>query len=62
MEPLSLAQTQQLSDILEARDWAALEDLLAFHGYDEGMEPDLNYQVMPVSYSHRFVWGPPNAA
>ena len=31
MEPLSLAQTHELLDIVEARDWDALEELIAVH-------------------------------
>lgn len=56
MEPLSLAQTQELLDIVEARDWDALEELIAIHGYDESDEPDLTYRKITVTYEHREIY------
>ena len=41
MNELSLSDTHELADILEARDWALLEDFIARRGFDEnGHEHD----------------------
>lgn len=54
IEFLSLGQTQALSDILEARDWSALEEFVVQKGYDESSEDDMEYGTIYIQYEHRY--------
>ena len=38
MSELSLSDTHELADILEARDWALLDDFIARRGVDENVQ------------------------
>jgi len=54
-QPLSLEQTQALSEILESQDWDQLEEFIVQVGYDESEEHDLAYEYTAVHYPHRYV-------
>lgn len=50
MEPLSLQQTELLSEVKSINE---LEELLAQYGYDEGNDSDLIYTMETITYKHR---------
>lgn len=54
MLKLSLEQTQMLNAILEGgTPLDDLEEFIAFYGYDESNEPDLDYYTETITYEHR---------
>lgn len=55
IQPLSLEQTQALSEILESQDWVLLEEFIVQVGYDESEWAGLTYEYTTVQYPHRFV-------
>lgn len=57
VQPLSIEQTQLLSEILEIENDSdlreELEQFILDYGYDESDHDDIAYEVETVTYEHR---------